>query len=104
MRYYQLEGLNWLINLNHKGVNGIVADEMGLGKTLQTIALLGWLQQNGVSGPHLIVVPKSTLSSWMTEMQRWCPSLKAIQLHGDKDERAATIDTSVCERGATARG
>ena len=45
-----------------------------------------------LSGPHLIVVPKSTLSSWMTEMQRWCPSLKVIQLHGDKDERQRIID------------
>jgi hypothetical protein len=35
MRFYQLEGLNWLISLYYKGVNGIVADEMGLGKTLQ---------------------------------------------------------------------
>lgn len=32
MRDYQLRGLNWLIGLYEKGINGILADEMGLGK------------------------------------------------------------------------
>jgi SWI/SNF-related matrix-associated actin-dependent regulator of chromatin subfamily A member 5 len=36
MRDYQLQGLNWLIQLYEKGLGGILADEMGLGKTLQT--------------------------------------------------------------------
>ena len=44
------------------GLNGILADEMGLGKTLQSISLLGWLaESSGVTGPHLILVPKSTM-------------------------------------------
>ena len=29
MRDYQLQGLNWLIHLYDKSVNGILADEMG---------------------------------------------------------------------------
>lgn len=28
LRDYQMEGLNWLIRLYHKGLNGILADEM----------------------------------------------------------------------------
>lgn len=43
LREYQLIGLNWLVSLNHRRLNGILADEMGLGKTIQTIALLAWL-------------------------------------------------------------
>jgi SNF2 family DNA or RNA helicase len=44
------------------GLNGILADEMGLGKTLQSISLLGWVSEaTGVTGPHLVLVPKSTL-------------------------------------------
>ena len=39
MRDYQIEGLNWLISLYDRGINGILADEMGLGKTLQTISI-----------------------------------------------------------------
>lgn len=35
LRDYQINGLNWLIQIHDNGVNGILADEMGLGKTLQ---------------------------------------------------------------------
>jgi hypothetical protein len=35
MRGYQRLGLDWLVNLCKRNVNGILADEMGLGKTLQ---------------------------------------------------------------------
>lgn len=45
----------------------------------------------GIQGPHLIVVPKSTLSNWMNELKRWCPSLRAIRFHGHKDEREALV-------------
>ncbi|KAL8162800.1 hypothetical protein V2J09_014289 [Rumex salicifolius] len=62
MRDYQLAGLNWLIRLYENGINGILADEMGLGKTLQTISLLGYLHEfRGITGPHMVVAPKSTL-------------------------------------------
>lgn len=89
MRDYQLEGLNWMIKLNENGINGILADEMGLGKTLQTISLLGYLKESkGISGPHLIITPKSTLTNWANECARWCPSLKVIRFHGDPKTRA----------------
>ena len=42
---YQLDGLNWLISLYERGLNGILADEMGLGKTIQSIALMAYLKQ-----------------------------------------------------------
>lgn len=32
LKPYQLEGLNWMIHLAEKGLNGILADEMGLGE------------------------------------------------------------------------
>ena len=28
MRGYQIDGLNWLVNLHDNGINGILADEM----------------------------------------------------------------------------
>eukprot|EP00633_Aureoumbra_lagunensis_P008712 CAMPEP_0197309632 /NCGR_PEP_ID=MMETSP0891-20130614/8221_1 /TAXON_ID=44058 ORGANISM="Aureoumbra lagunensis, Strain CCMP1510" /NCGR_SAMPLE_ID=MMETSP0891 /ASSEMBLY_ACC=CAM_ASM_000534 /LENGTH=153 /DNA_ID=CAMNT_0042794817 /DNA_START=118 /DNA_END=576 /DNA_ORIENTATION=+ len=65
MRNYQLEGLNWMIRLRANGLNGILADEMGLGKTLQSISMLAYLYEyQNIRGPHLILVPKSTLSNW----------------------------------------
>uniref|UniRef100_F7FAD4 SWI/SNF related, matrix associated, actin dependent regulator of chromatin, subfamily a, member 1 n=1 Tax=Monodelphis domestica TaxID=13616 RepID=F7FAD4_MONDO len=92
LRDYQVRGLNWMISLYENGVNGILADEMGLGKTLQTIALLGYLKHyRNIPGPHMVLVPKSTLHNWMNEFKRWVPSLRAVCLIGDKDARAAFI-------------
>eukprot|EP00258_Populus_trichocarpa_P017348 XP_006378102.2 ISWI chromatin-remodeling complex ATPase CHR11 isoform X1 [Populus trichocarpa] len=88
MRDYQLAGLNWLIRLYENGINGILADEMGLGKTLQTISLMGYLQEfRGITGPHMVVAPKSTLGNWMNEIRRFCPVLRAVKFLGNPDER-----------------
>ncbi|KAK9086561.1 hypothetical protein Syun_028955 [Stephania yunnanensis] len=88
MRDYQLAGLNWLIRLYENGINGILADEMGLGKTLQTISLLGYLHEfRGITGPHMVVAPKSTLGNWMKEIRRFCPVLRAVKFLGNPDER-----------------
>ena len=34
LREYQIVGLDWLVTLHNKRLNGILADEMGLGKTI----------------------------------------------------------------------
>lgn len=92
MRDYQIRGLNWMISLYENGINGILADEMGLGKTLQTISLLGYLKVfRNAAGPHLVIVPKSTLANWMSEFKRWCPAINAVCLIGSRDERIAFI-------------
>jgi SWI/SNF-related matrix-associated actin-dependent regulator of chromatin subfamily A member 5 len=92
MRDYQVRGLNWMITLYENGINGILADEMGLGKTLQTISLLGYLKHyRNQNGPHMILVPKSTLGNWMNEFKKWCPTLRAICLIGDADARNTLI-------------
>jgi SWI/SNF-related matrix-associated actin-dependent regulator of chromatin subfamily A member 5 len=99
MRDYQIQGLNWLINLYHHSINGILADEMGLGKTLQTLSLLGYLQQYVPdSGPHILIVPKSTLQNWHNEARRWVPSLRAFVFHGDKEGRAELIKTRLAAK------
>ncbi|KAL1197798.1 ISWI chromatin-remodeling complex ATPase CHR17 [Cardamine amara subsp. amara] len=88
LREYQLAGLNWLIRLYENGINGILADEMGLGKTLQTISLLAYLHEyRGISGPHMVVSPKSTLGNWMNEIRRFCPVLRAVKFLGNPEER-----------------
>ena len=59
MKDYQVEGLNWLLSLHSRNMNGILADEMGLGKTIQTISLLGHLKNKTKENePHLVIVPK----------------------------------------------
>ena len=92
MRDYQVAGLNWLISLNENGISGILADEMGLGKTLQTIAFLGYLRHIcDITGPHLVVVPKSTLDNWSREFKMWTPEVNVLILQGAKDERHQLI-------------
>ncbi|KAK9820501.1 hypothetical protein WJX72_011031 [[Myrmecia] bisecta] len=96
MREYQMQGLNWLIHLYDNGINGILADEMGLGKTLQTISLLGYLYEfRGITGPHMVIVPKSTLHNWINEFKKWCPIIRAVKFHGNQEERAYQKDTMV---------
>jgi SWI/SNF-related matrix-associated actin-dependent regulator of chromatin subfamily A member 5 len=96
MREYQVQGLNWLIHLYDNGINGILADEMGLGKTLQTISLLAYLREfRGITGPHMIIVPKSTLHNWLAEFRRWCPVIKAVKFHGNAEERQLQKDTII---------
>lgn len=82
-----------MIRLRENGINGILADEMGLGKTLQSISVLGYMHEYlKISGPHLVMVPKSTLSNWMNEFKRWCPELRTVRFHGSKDERSVLVD------------
>ncbi|KAF9411104.1 hypothetical protein BGZ94_001429 [Podila epigama] len=92
LREYQIQGLNWMISLYKNGINGILADEMGLGKTLQTISFLGYLKhKEGVAGPHLVIVPKSTLHNWKSEFSKWLPDSNVFLLHANKEERAEMI-------------
>jgi len=92
LRDYQVRGLNWMISLYENGINGILADEMGLGKTLQTISLLGYMKHfRNINGPHMVLVPKSTLANWMNEFKKWCPTLRAICLIGDQATRNVFI-------------
>ena len=35
----------------------------------------------------LVVVPLSVLSNWITEMNRFCPTLRAVRFHGPREER-----------------
>lgn len=62
----------------------------GLGKTLQTIAFLGHLKfRCDTTGPHLIVVPKSTLNNWDREVAKWVPGFNTIVLQGTKEDRVS---------------
>lgn len=59
---------------------------------LQSISVLAYnYEYLNVSGPHLILVPKSTLANWCNEFRRWCPVLRVLRFHGSKDERANIV-------------
>eukprot|EP01018_Ginkgo_biloba_P038739 Gb_04358 [translate_table: standard] len=88
LREYQHIGLDWLVTMYEKRLNGILADEMGLGKTIMTISLLAHLAcEKGIWGPHLIVVPTSVMLNWETEFMKWCPAFKILTYFGSAKER-----------------
>ena len=59
---------------------------------MQSISVLAHAKEfRSIDGPHLVMVPKSTLSNWMNEFKRWCPVLRVIKFHGSKDERLEIV-------------
>jgi SWI/SNF-related matrix-associated actin-dependent regulator 1 of chromatin subfamily A len=82
LKDYQLVGLNWLALLYKHKLSCILADDMGLGKTCQVIAFLSHLAETGIPGPHLVIVPPSTLENWLREFQLFCPNLVVEPYYG----------------------
>lgn len=82
LKDYQVVGVNWLALLYKYNLSCILADDMGLGKTCQVIAFLAHLFEKGVKGPHLIVVPGSTLENWLREFSIFCPTLSVVPYYG----------------------
>ncbi|KAL6487251.1 hypothetical protein MHYP_G00038770 [Metynnis hypsauchen] len=87
MRWYQIEGIEWLRMLWENGINGILADEMGLGKTIQCIAHITMMVEKKVMGPFLVVAPLSTLPNWISEFKRFTPEVSVMLYHGSQKER-----------------
>ncbi|CAG6018115.1 lymphoid-specific helicase [Menidia menidia] len=91
MRWYQIEGIEWLRMLWENGINGILADEMGLGKTIQCIAHIAMMIEKKVMGPFLVVAPLSTLPNWINEFKRFTPQVSVLLYHGPQQERAKVL-------------
>jgi SWI/SNF-related matrix-associated actin-dependent regulator of chromatin subfamily A member 5 len=51
---------------------------------------MGYLHEfRGITGPHMVVAPKSTLGNWMKEIARFCPILRAVKFLGNPEERVS---------------
>ncbi|MFH0926328.1 MAG: DEAD/DEAH box helicase, partial [bacterium] len=74
LRPYQEQGFKWLNYLHQHGLGGCLADDMGLGKTLEAISLLSTIYPRNKL-PSLIVMPKSLLFNWETEIDKFNPNL-----------------------------
>ena len=90
LRFYQLEGVNWLLWNWWNKRSCILADEMGLGKTIQTMCFLDRLHQSPsaqVRGPFLVVAPLSLVNQWQSESMTWAPDMNVVLYHGSADAR-----------------
>ena len=79
---YQHDGVKWLVkrerDTEHPG--GFLCDEMGLGKTVQLLATMCLNPKDRT----LVVVPKSILGQWASEVKRFTPHIKVHTFAGAK--------------------
>jgi len=87
LRDYQQEGFDWLSRLAHWGVGACLADQMGLGKTLQALALI---LSHATKGATLIIAPTSVCFNWISEAQKFAPTLNPVQF--GNSQRQETLD------------
>jgi len=74
LREYQEYGYKWLAYLYNNKLGGCLADDMGLGKTIQTISLLSHIYPKS-NKSSLIVMPKSLIYNWLSEINKFNPKL-----------------------------
>ncbi len=99
LRDYQRAGFSWLAFCWHNGIGGILADDMGLGKTVQILTLLAHAAADDPSARFLVVAPTSVVGNWISEAQRFVPTLDAVAITTTK----ATSGAGLAERIGDAR-
>ena len=82
LREYQEYGYKWLSYLMDNNLGGCLADDMGLGKTLQAIAVLTRLHEKRGT-KSLVIMPKSLIYNWESEIKRFSPKLKVGIYYGN---------------------
>ncbi len=85
LRPYQKHGFDWLHFLREYKFGGILADDMGLGKTVQVLTYLQSLQEQAKVEKEaaLLIVPKSLITNWQRESEKFTPSLKFLEYMGN---------------------
>jgi SNF2 family DNA or RNA helicase len=79
---HQHAGVEWLVSRERAVAypGGFLCDEMGLGKTVQLIATM---LQNPVART-LVIVPKSIVSQWRSEVEKFAPGVTVHLFDGAK--------------------
>jgi non-specific serine/threonine protein kinase len=84
LRSYQKHGVDWLHFLREYKFGGILADDMGLGKTVQVLVFLQALkEQCPPQNASLLVVPKSLITNWQRESEKFTPGLRFLEYMGN---------------------
>ncbi len=94
LRPYQKDGFKWLKYLHDNKLGGCLADDMGLGKTLQAIAILA-TDYPGETKPSLIVMPKSLLFNWDSEVRKFAPQLSTYTFYGNDRDMDTARETNL---------
>jgi len=90
---YQCDGVRWMLSMEgqESGVlGGMLMDDMGIGKTVQLVATI-----LGNPKPRtLIIVPKSIITQWRDEINRFAPNL-TINIFDGPDRRIKEADVTL---------
>jgi SNF2 family DNA or RNA helicase len=90
---YQREGVLWMLTMESQESGpkgGFLCDEMGLGKTVQLVSTM-----LGNPKPRtLIIVPKSIITQWSEEINRFAPNL-TINIFDGPDRRIKEADVTL---------
>lgn len=82
LKDYQWGTLRWALNAG----KGIIASDVGLGKTVASLMLVKTLVATGQAKRPMIVVPKSVLSNWAAEAEKWFPGSKVLLIGAEGDK------------------
>lgn len=94
LRGYQKEGVKWIDYLYSSSIGGCLADDMGLGKTVQAIAMLTKSVPES-KNPTLIVMPRSLLFNWETELRQFAPHLRVSTHYGQNRDLEKSLKSEV---------
>jgi len=90
---YQREGVLWMLTMEKQASGpkgGFLCDEMGLGKTIQLIATM-----LGNPKPRtLIILPKSIITQWAEEINRFAPNL-TINIYDGPERKMKEADVTL---------
>ncbi len=87
LREYQKYGYHWVMHLLKSNLGACLADDMGLGKTLQAISVITTLHKENLSKKTLIIMPKSLIYNWESEIHKFSPSLVTGVYYGTNRDR-----------------
>jgi SNF2 family DNA or RNA helicase len=88
---YQRQGVDWMlqreVNPGKAPMGGFLCDEMGLGKTAEVIAtMLG-----NPLGKTLIVTPRSVVTQWVEEINRFAPGT-TVGVYDSRKVKSQTLE------------
>ena len=81
LKSYQSEGYGFIRSHYETSTGVLLADDMGLGKTVQIIAFLSYLFSQNNLATALLVMPKSLLDNWKSELHKFLPAEKKVYIH-----------------------
>ena len=101
---HQREGIQWMWDAVHLGgpggavKGGLLSDDMGLGKTIQVAAFISALVDMDEARHFLILVPKSLIPNWESELNKWVPNMDIYHYTGDLNKRRRQGQLEVAQR------